>query len=122
MGTTDLVVAYGNLRIIPYMRSTTETLRSLNPDVSMAHTWGSWTNHWGNIRHGGHTTDKACEFRKSLGEHLRIRGDNFIFNKYNRMIFHTDPEGADFLRRIDPMSVDIIAEEYPRVLELLRIQ
>lgn len=118
---TKLAEAYENLRLIPYMRSTTETLRSLNPDVSMAHTWGSWTNNWGNIHHGGHTTDKVCEFRKTLAEHLRIREDNFIFNLYNRVIFHTDPEGAKFLRDIGNLSVDIVQERYPRVLQMLRI-
>ena len=54
-----------------------------------------------------------------LSDTISIRGDGFIHNRVNMMIFHSDKNSTEFLLSIKDIPFAEVQKEYPKVIELL---
>jgi hypothetical protein len=120
----------GSLNIIPYMRSTTRTLgvSSAKTEMSLmpwdnqggwSDCWhNDWQNGWHNAWHNSAGRTKRT-IAKILSEAISVREDGFIFNRMNRVIFRADDESREFLISLKGVAIPEIAQNYPKVIEML---
>jgi hypothetical protein len=119
-----------SLNIIPYMRSTTRTLgvSSAKTEMSLmpwdnqggwSDCWhNDWQNGWHNAWHNSAGRTKRT-IAKILSEAISVREDGFIFNRMNRVIFRADDESREFLISLKGVAIPEIAQNYPKVIEML---
>jgi hypothetical protein len=120
----------GSLNIIPYMRSTTRTLgvSSAKTEMSLmpwdnqggwSDCWhNDWQNGWHNAWHNSAGRTKRT-IAKILSDAISVREDGFIFNRMNRVIFRADDESREFLISLKGVAIPEIAQNYPKVIEML---
>jgi hypothetical protein len=120
----------GSLNIIPYMRSTTRTLgvssakteMSLMPWDNQGGWSDCWHNDWQNGWHNGwHNSSVRAKgvTAEILSDAISVREDGFIFNRMNRVIFRADDESREFLISLKDVAIPEIAQNYPKVIEML---
>jgi hypothetical protein len=120
----------GSLNIIPYMRSTTRTLgvssakteMSLMPWDNQGGWSDCWHNDWQNGWHNGwHNSSVRAKgvTAEILSDAISVREDGFIFNRMNRVIFRADDESREFLISLKGVAIPEIAQNYPKVIEML---